>query len=125
MNDSNQVVEDLKAARNALVTRGRARNGHLVNPDRTVCALGAIAVAVNDETWEALYISKAEDADGNKVYCRGTVLSQRFCAVERALANHLPGEDRWIWKFNDRRATTDADVLNLFDKAICDLGGAL
>lgn len=115
MNDSSQVIADLKAAKEELARRGR-HMGEMVGPGGTVCARGAIGCAV---------IPGFAEMVNDNVRIHAFVRSERFQAAERELRRHLP-DDYWVkavWAFNDDHKTTDTDVLNLFDKALADLGG--
>lgn len=116
-----QIIADLQAARSELVKRGRAL-GYRVRHDGSVCALGAIAVAVVPG-FDVLYLSRALTPSGTPTWARHATLNPRIKAAERALSQHLPEEVASIDIFNDRHATTDADVLNLFSKALAELGG--
>jgi hypothetical protein len=103
-----QLIADLKAARAELVARGRCR-GELVDADGKVCAIGAIAVATVDGFME-ISLASREISLGE----------QRPNRCLTALEAHLPDV---ISAFNDNSATTDQDVLDLFDKTLADLGG--
>lgn len=115
-----QAIADLKAARAELVARGRCR-GQLVNEDRQVCVRGAVGVVISPK-FEEMYL--------NPIYSGGIPnwareLSedwQRVRRVESVLQAHVPGGTR-IELWNDDPETTDEDVLNLFDKALAELGG--
>lgn len=115
-----QLITDLKAARAELVKRGRCR-GRLVTESGQVCARGATAVVAADK-FEALYLSRAKDAQGDQSWTY-ELTTPRARLAEQALRRHLPGPYRGIESFNDDLRTTDQDVLNLFDKALADLGG--
>jgi hypothetical protein len=110
MNEREQVIADLKAARAELVSRGRCKNAYW-DGDK-VCSQGAIRLVV------------AQERFSNLSY---TILKVPFddSRVERArlaLESHL--ENGWrLWEFNDADWVTDQDVLDLWDKALADLGG--
>lgn len=124
IDDRQQVIADLKAARQELVTRGR-NVGQRVAHDGRVCALGAIAVAVVED-FSQLYLNNAKDVYGYR-WCT-ELRNPRIAAAEAALIPHVPNPVYGSWNhsisaFNDRVDTTDADVLNLFEKALAELGG--
>lgn len=114
-----QLIADLKAARAELVARGRCRR-QLVGDGR-VCAMGAVGAATvdgfvdlptEDEQFDALHHSpRAQRAR--------TALEVHTLDVDRL------GAYGGVMLFNDHPTTTDLDVLDLFDKTIFDLGGAL
>lgn len=109
-----QLIVDLKAARAALVTRGRCR-GQFVKDDK-VCAIGAIGVA----TLEGF---EHEDSDSQyETTCRDVRLIRAVNALARRLSVLHPDAVN-VWRFNDDLLTTDQDVLDLFDKTLADLGG--
>ena len=124
--DTAQVVADLKAARDELARRGRCR-GDLVRNNGSVCAVGAICVAI-DENFEAAYRRWDKAGLEEAVEIAGawskTTLSPRVRAVKAALREHLlPEFNDYLQGFNDHERTTDEDVLNLFDKTLASLGG--
>lgn len=115
---SAQLIADLKAARAELVARGRCR-GVPVHPDGRVCIIGAIGAGMYED-----FTGLAEEAQYNALY------QDRPRRVRSALSAHLPENlhvDSWVddevAAFNDCRATTDQDVLDLFDKTLANLGG--
>ena len=123
--DTTQVVADLKAARAELVRRGRCI-GHMVRDDGSVCTTGAIGVAIDVE-FESHYMQWARlggntGSSGGREWSTVT-MSPRFWAVKRALRQHVPDGSNYVEGYNDKFTTTDADVLNLFDKALAELGG--
>lgn len=119
-----QLIDDLKAARQELVTRGRCTKD-LVSDDGRVCALGAVGVAVVENFIEM------HTYDDVAAFAEVEFLNDRTRAVVQALCDHLPVLETLdhgvytepLWRFNDKQSTTDRDVLNLFDKALADLGG--
>lgn len=112
-----QLVADLKAARAELVARGRC-TGRLSLDDGRVCALGAVAAATLGGELSAIgYDDLVENQRAKRVW--GALLSalgQPPTPLDVGFSNDVDG-------FNDRRSTTDDDVLNLFDKALAELGG--
>jgi hypothetical protein len=123
----NELIDDLKAARAELSSRGRQR-GALIGHHGQVCLLGAIGAA----TLEGF----VDLATYNPCEAMSDLVSQeRPQAVVQALLPYLdaPPWDggtyghcdptEWVWAFNDDRKTTDEDVLALFDKALANLGG--
>lgn len=122
MSDRRQVIEDLKAARAELVKRGRSR-GYMVRADGQVCAIGAIGVATVAD-FERLYLdAKNNVSDTGLAKWSYGLASLRCLRARQALRRHVPRDDGFIELFNDDENTTDQDVLNLFDKALADLGG--
>lgn len=119
--NTSQVIADLKAARAELVARGRS-TGDLVRADGSVCAVGAIAVAVTDK-FEPRFMAWMQAGCPPDAHAEWVLpyLSPRVSAAKRALAAHVP--DGYVQGFNDDVGTTDADVLNLYDKTLADLGG--
>lgn len=121
------VIDDLKAAKAELVTRGR-HTGSLVGPYGRICLLGAIGAATL-ENFLAFATHNPREAFSD------LASEQRPRAVVGALLPHVgrplwggytegePDPTEWLWAFNDDKATTDQDVLDLFDKALADLGG--
>lgn len=96
------VVEDLRNAKQELLRRGWGK-GFLEREDGSLCALGAIQCVT------------------------GVSHARRFMA-EKQLEAHLGAECfdtayKPVAAFNDEPGTTFRDVLNLFDKALADLGG--
>lgn len=112
-----QLVADLKAARAELVKRGRC-TGNLMSQDGRVCALGAVAVAVMQDDLTGIgYDELFDNPRANKAW--GALLSALGQPPQPLDVSFLDDVDG----FNDSVATTDADVLNLFDKALAELGG--
>jgi hypothetical protein len=98
------VADDLKTARQHLVERGWNQGG-LINGGR-VCAMGALNLACWGEVRPGL------NADVDR---RGPAFA--------ALAKHVPSEfGDEVAMFNDAPTTEFEDVLNLFDKALAELG---
>lgn len=93
------IADDLRAAR-ALVERGWFK-GWLTDGQR-VCAVGALNIACNGSA-AGIPLDDWERRD----------------AAAALLRQHLTQE---IAYFNDDPETTKQDVLNLFDKALADLG---
>jgi hypothetical protein len=105
-----QLISDLKAARAVLVKRGRCK-GTRIAGDGSVCVKGAIGVATVFG-FAAMRGNGLQDA---------ALAEDRPWNTTRALEKYLGG--RFVWEFNDDPATTDQDVLELFEKALADLGG--
>lgn len=117
---NNQLIADVKAAREALASRGRT-TGRLVSRDGRVCALGAVGAGL-DGNFARFYLDETRRENGLTEWS-WVLSSERAFSVERALRKHLPVDARSLQSFNDAAATTTQDVLNLFDKTIADLGG--
>ncbi len=100
------VVEDLKTAKGHVANGWH--QGSLSDRNGNVCAMGAIALAVGVEL-------DLEDV--------GEVDWARHTAAHMELRKHLPISFESVPDFNDDIETTHQDVLNLFDKALADLGG--
>jgi hypothetical protein len=105
-----QLISDLKAARAVLVKRGRCQHTRIAG-DGTVCVKGAIGIAT-------VFGFAAMRGHGKQ---EAALAEDRPWNTTRALEQYLDG--RYVWEFNDDPATTDQDVLNLFDKALAGLGG--
>jgi hypothetical protein len=108
-----QLIRDLKAARDVLVTRGRCVGAFVVG--ERVCTLGAIGVATTEG-----FAQMDLEEQAAAIFC-----DRRPKWAEAALRAHLfagpyGGE---VFLFNDDLKTTDQDVLDLFDKTLADLGG--
>ncbi|RDH76328.1 hypothetical protein DVS77_21475 [Mycolicibacterium moriokaense] len=98
----NQLIRDLKSARYALYNYGWIKNDFF-NADG-FCMAGAI------------------DSVCFTSHDIGTTCL-RVHAVNETLAKYLPDSFDDIIPFNDHPETTLQDVLDLFDKALADLGG--
>ena len=115
--DREQVIADLKAARDELVSRGRCKED-LVNQDGQVCLLGSVAMSMRGLAFTRDHTTAYPFLESN----------QRAAAVVSVLAEHIPpmpGKRSAlckVYRYNDSFAS-DADVLNLFDKALAELGG--
>lgn len=97
------VVGDLRRARD-IVAKGWCPRG-LYDELGNVCAVGAVNIA----------------CEGH-LHVRSKPTSRRDEAL-RALIRHLPGSWQEVYRYNDDPSTTHQDILNLFDKALADLGG--
>lgn len=100
------VIEDLKAARQH-VERGWMQ-GKLTDYNGNVCAMGAVSIAAGMRI-------------GSMV--SHTMEWDRHQAQYEALMKQIPEGFFDVAAFNDDPATTKQDVLNLFDKALAELGG--
>lgn len=126
----NQLIKDLKATREALVSRGRC-TGILVQSNGKVCLDGAIALATIKGYH---YRPGAEDP------YQILENNQRTVAVSAALYEHLPEEFKTalhnlyfrtpefgqlvaLFSFNDSDDVTDEDVIGLIDKTLAEAGG--
>lgn len=98
------VVEDLRNAKRELLRRGWTQ-GILESGDGRVCAVGAINRATD---------SCKMDARTHAVQQQLTVYLDADCFKTELVP---------LAAFNDRPDTTMQDVVNLFDKALADLGG--
>lgn len=100
------VVEDLKAAR-AIVAKGWHKGG-ITDGKGNYCAVGAMNMVLHGTAaW-------AWVDDGGFRRRR----DQMMDAVNAQIPSHLVIAD-----YNDARSTTKQDVLDVFDKAIANLGG--
>lgn len=98
-----EVIKDLKAARE-VVSRGWHK-GSESDGKGNFCALAAVSIATGG--------SYDEITD-----------HKRFQMVVDALLSRLGSKVKHdVAAFNDDPETTHQDVLNLFDKALADLGG--
>jgi len=104
-----QLIDDLKASRAELVTRGRCK-GQYCTGDEKVCSVGALRLVVAAEQYERLYMTIMNCQLG----------SDRYMEAYSALRSHIDG-DLTLWEFNDK--STDQEVLELWDKTLADLGG--
>ena len=107
-----QLIADLKAARSELVTRGRTGGEFVDQETGAVCALGAVGFATVDD-----FDIRHECGYG------ALAVTPRALRVWHTLRGFLPEGFIDVDAFNDTGTTTDEDVLNLFDKALADLGG--
>jgi len=99
------VIDDLKAARDE-VEKGWCKFA-LEDKEGNVCVLGAIQRAID---WNAFHTTVP---NGHRL----------FVAID-ALARVLPEFAKGsVVVYNNHSSTTKEDVLNLFDKALADLGG--
>lgn len=102
------VVDDLKAARE-IVRTGWCSNG-LMDDQGNLCVVGAL--------------NKVAGVSLSGPSLKGSRRVARRDAAYDALAVHLPEEfESLLDEYNDHPGTSHADVLNLFDKALSDLGG--
>ena len=122
-----QTIADLKAARAELVARGRCTGSPLGWQGAGVCTVGAAIAAVAPQVLN-------EATPTFEVFKHSRAL-----AVVLALHRFLPDAQRRpvlnnadiyeincvydVSTFNDDRGTSTDDVLNLFDKALADIGG--
>jgi hypothetical protein len=104
IDDRQQVIADLQAARGELVTRGWCKN-QLQSRDGQVCAVGAVQMAIM----------------GHVGLTPADVEFDRVVTAQRALGRLVEIGD--VGSYNDADDTGYQDVLNLFDKALADLGG--
>lgn len=114
MADQQQLIEDLKAGKEAMQKRGRCSKGGR-GPEGSVC----IVVGLNMGLRNMAFREGEEQA----------TIRDRLHATWEALGAHIPevygrGQDRII-PFNEDPKTTDQDVWDVFDKTIADLGGML
>ena len=111
------VVDDLKAAR-AEVEKGWCKRT-FGDSEGNVCTRGAVNTAVSGDPF-ALYAAVVEPATMDDWW-------ERQAAACEQLRKHIPPAAvtglEPIAEFNDAPTTTKQDVLNLFDKALADLGG--
>jgi hypothetical protein len=114
-----ELVDDIKASKQELINRGWV-SGDLYKEGR-VCALGAVGMAMVEEFEE--WVRHDDFAAFDLI-----MSDDRAMNVVKALAQYTPEtldnrpEDR-VWRFNDRHDHTTKDILDLFDKALADLGG--
>jgi hypothetical protein len=106
-----QLIADLRAAREVLVARGRCRRNLVDQRGERVCAMGAVGVATVDGFLSMRLLRQTVELN-----------EPRPVRVRMALEQHLFDE---LYVFSDDARTTDQDVLNLFDKTLADLGGAV
>lgn len=112
------IVEILQAARQELVTRGRA-TGATMKWDETVCLVGALmAVTIPSRLGCAAYYLEWESPEGK--------------LAMQELLKHVPVEyERTgvyrLAQFNDWNPGPEGDqaVFDLIDKTIADLGGVV
>jgi hypothetical protein len=105
---SQQVIADLQGARE--IVRTRWQKGGLSNGTH-FCAIGAVRQAIIGSPVIT-------------VITMGSPELGRTIRAEEALAAKLPAEyGNNIAEFNDAKATTHQDILDLFDKTLADLGG--
>ena len=107
-----QLIADLKAARSELVTRGRTGGEFVDHETGAVCALGAVGFATVDD-----FDMRHECGYG------ALSVTPRALKVWHTLRGFLPEGAIDVDTFNDTEGTTGQDVLDLFDKALADLGG--
>jgi hypothetical protein len=130
IDDRQQMIADLQAARGELVARGHCV-GRRIGQSGSVCTRGAINVAVVDG-FEALYQDPRWRQ--NEFECAPWAVlthhNARNRAAEQIVARHLPAGFNAIEAWNDERdpntyapLRTADDLLNLFDKALAELGG--
>lgn len=100
------IADDLVRARSELVARGWCKHV-LQDYEGNICALGAVHMAI---------IGRSDLSFNDDGF-------ERCTDAQRVLAAVL--EDRFLKSvsaFNDDIDTTQQDVLNLFDKALAELG---
>lgn len=99
-----QPVDIIKDARDILADPGKWCQGDYSDSDGRVCLLGALGVAFNGdcEAYEYRYDALIKAA--------------------KLIRSHMPGEVFLVSLFNDDQHTTHADILNVFDKTLADLG---
>jgi hypothetical protein len=101
------VVEDLKAARQHVELGWTQGKLHRVETN-SVCAMGAVSLAAGMRFGSP---------------CSQIVEWDRHQAMYDELMKHIPSEFFDVAAFNDAETTTQRDVLDLFDKALAELGG--
>ena len=120
-----QLVEDLRATREVLISRGRC-TGDLMKMDGKVCLDGAIGIATIDDYQHIITMY------GSQTGYMSMHLNERCKAVVRSLHQCLPKDFvdttgssmvAHLFNFNDDPVTTDQDVLGLVDKALAQEGG--
>lgn len=112
------VVEDLQNAKRELQTHGWSQ-GHFMDKDGHLCALGAIRCAlVGHHAVDRVPLAGPFASTEDNVQ-----LWDRYLAAAQALDDHLPYVGTTVPTYNDAATTTQQDILNLFDKALADLGG--
>ena len=119
------LISDLKATKQELINRGWAR-GALQNTRGNVCILGAIGMATQEYFPELCKVSEAEAfIDLTKSPRANDIVATLGRYLDKTLTEEESGHDdffeRTYW-FNDHKAEKQ-DVLDLFDKALADLGG--
>lgn len=106
-----QLIADLRATR-AIVERGWCR-GYEASEDNH-CLVGAMKVVTGSRVLGVLGAMRRMRQD------------PRFAALEKALIAHTPSV-RALWMYNDGSVDghriTQADVLNVIDKALAEAGG--
>ena len=100
------VIEDLRAAKD-IVAKGWYR-GWVTDGKGNYCAVGALNK-----------VSGFMDAE--------SPIPEHLCLrrdqAYEVLRAYLPVPYREVAEYNDAKSTTHQDILNLFDKALADLGG--
>lgn len=103
---TDQLISDLQGARE--IVRGHWHKGALSDGHGNFCAVGAIRQSIT----------------GQPTVTMATPELSRVIAAESAVSAKLTEEHSFsIADFNDAPATVQQDVLNLFDKALAELGG--
>lgn len=102
------VIEDLKAARHYIEQNGWTQGALRNIEDGSICAMGAVCLAA-----------------GMQIGSPTSVLVEwdRHQEMYDELKKHVPEGFFDVAAYNDDPATTKQDVLNLFDKALAELGG--
>jgi hypothetical protein len=112
------LIEDLKATRQALESRGRCTRT-LLDYEGRVCILGAVAAATVDNFEQWVQVDGFHHFTTND---RAKAVVSKIRAYLDAQTFEVKPIDR-VWLWNDAPTTTDADVFNLLDKALADEGG--
>jgi hypothetical protein len=104
----NETVQDLQAARDILVDHWCPTG--LQDTQGNVCIVGALNKVIFGEAHFGVRTAEEE-------------LLERRARSMNALREHLPNPRSQLSSWNDHKSTEHQDVLNLFDKALADLGG--
>lgn len=104
MSANEQLIADLKTARDIVAEHWH--KGGLEDGQGNYCIVGAVTVATSADV-TAPWSARKNDA---------------YFALQTKLPPGVDGRGD-LADFNDAPATTHQDVLDLFDKALADLGG--
>lgn len=107
-----QLIDDLKATKEALKEHGRCK-GDYGTAEGRVCLLGAMGLVIFDNVY-ALRNCGGYEMEGWK----------RYRAVCDAIRTTLP-DCQHLPDYNDSESTTDSDIYNVIDKALAEVGGML
>jgi hypothetical protein len=115
MTDNTQLIEDLQATKRTLQQKGRCTTA-AYGPDGSVCLVIATRRAIDGQResqtpWRDSYPTEL------------LYFEYRVERTQNALSARMPDGYSCLVGFNEDPNTTDADVYNLIDKALAEVGG--